>query len=160
MPADGRALDDDPSRRINARAAPATRARRRSRHLPFKRWTLVRASGHRPTRRSRSAAATSARARNHTNHVMTAHVPWRQPAGVIEPRRPDHAPTLLPSTPLAELDALRRLDQAYERRFDGESRTWAPAIDVERGAKALTVRADVRGVAPVKDPVTITPAAA
>jgi hypothetical protein len=32
--------------------------------------------------------------------------------------------------PLAELDALRRqLDQASERWFDGESRTWAPAIE-------------------------------
>jgi HSP20 family protein len=57
--------------------------------------------------------------------------------------------TLLPIVPLAELDALRRqFDQAYERLFDGESRTWAPAIDVERGEKAVTVRADVPGVNP------------
>ena len=101
------------------------------------------------------------RGRNHTNYVMTAHVPWREPAGVIEPRRPDQALTLLPSMPLAELDALRRqLDQAYGRWFDGESRAWAPAIDVERGDRALTQRADVPGVDPEKDPVTITPTAA
>jgi HSP20 family protein len=51
--------------------------------------------------------------------------------------------------PFAELDALRRqLDQAYERWFDGEGRACAPAIDVERGDKALTVRADVPGVSP------------
>jgi HSP20 family protein len=59
------------------------------------------------------------------------------------------SPALLPTMPLAELDSLRRqLDQAYERWFDGESRTWAPAIDVDRGDKALTVHADIPGVDP------------
>lgn len=58
-------------------------------------------------------------------------------------------PALLATMPLAEFDALRRqFDQAYERWFDGEGRAWAPAIDVERGDKALTVRADVPGVNP------------
>ena len=36
------------------------------------------------------------------------------------------SPALLPTMPLAGLDALRRqLDQAYERWFDGEGRAWA-----------------------------------
>ena len=86
---------------------------------------------------------------------MTAHVPWREPPGVIQPRRPSHVTRTVPTIPLAEFDALRRqLDQAYERWLDGEGRTWAPAIDVERGDKALTVRADFPGV----DPAWLPPA--
>jgi HSP20 family molecular chaperone IbpA len=46
----------------------------------------------------------------------------------------------------------RRFAQAtrsgVERWFDGESRTWAAAIDVKRGDKALTVRAYGPGVDP------------
>jgi HSP20 family protein len=55
---------------------------------------------------------------------------------------------LAPWAPLSELEAIRsRLDRAYaEWSGDGEDRPWMPAVDVQRGKDALTVRADLPGV--------------
>jgi HSP20 family protein len=55
-------------------------------------------------------------------------------------------PMLVTRTPFAELDQLRgHLENIYADWFDGEGHDWAPAIDVERGDKDLTVRANIPG---------------
>jgi HSP20 family protein len=56
---------------------------------------------------------------------------------------------LAPWTPFAEFSELRnQLDRGYQQLFDGEHRTWMPAIDVERNTNHRIVRADVPGVKP------------
>jgi HSP20 family protein len=58
--------------------------------------------------------------------------------------------------PFAELGELRtRMDRMFADLFDGGSRTWSPAIDVERDNGGLVVRADVPGIKPEEVKVEI-----
>lgn len=51
--------------------------------------------------------------------------------------------------PFVELDELRtRFDRLYDQWFDGQDRSYTPAIDVEKHDHDLTVRADAPGVKP------------
>ncbi len=57
--------------------------------------------------------------------------------------------TLTRWEPFAEFAELRnRFDRMFEGLAEGESRSWTPAIDVERDKDNLIVRADVPGIKP------------
>lgn len=57
--------------------------------------------------------------------------------------------TLTRWEPFAEFAELRnRFDRMFGELADVGPRTWAPAIDVERGKDSLIIRADVPGIKP------------